>query len=120
MTALSIAEAEPRATADPQVSAVRRREVQVKEDLASVTELPGAARRKCEADPEISRRAGVSRTVGVSRRAAGPVPAGVSRARPPVPAGVSRWPGAPGRTEVQHRAAGQTAGPDEARQARPG
>ena len=103
MTALSIAEAEPRATADPQVSAVRRRGVQVKGDLASVTELPGAARRKCAADPEISRRAGVSRTVGVSRRAAA---AGVSRRAAGPALAVSRWPGAPGRTEVQHRARG--------------
>jgi hypothetical protein len=119
MTALSIAEAEPRATADPQVSGVPQRGIRVKSDLASVTDLAGAARRNCEADPEISRRAGVSRTTGVSRRAAGSIPVGVSRARQPVPAGVSRRLGAPGRTEVQHQAAGLTAG-TEARRAGPG
>jgi hypothetical protein len=100
MTALSIAEAEPRATADPQVSGVRRRGIRVEGDLASVTRLASASRRKCEAGPEISRHAGVSRPAGVSRRAAAPAPAGVSRARQPVPAGASRRPGAPGRTEA--------------------
>ncbi|MGH7082519.1 MAG: hypothetical protein ACREFV_08635, partial [Acetobacteraceae bacterium] len=76
MTALSIAEAEPRATADPQVSGVRSRGIRVEGDLASVTRRAGTARRKCEAGPEISRRAGVSRPAGMSRRAAAPAPAG--------------------------------------------
>ena len=80
MTALSIAEAERRAAANPQVSRARRRGIGAEGDLASVTWLTGAGRRKCEADPEISRCAGVSRAAGVSRRAAAPAPAGVSRA----------------------------------------
>ncbi len=110
MTALSIAEAERRAAANPQVSRARRRGIGAEGDLASVTWLTGAGRRKCEADPEISRRAGVSRAAGVSRRAAAPAPAGVSRASQPAPAGVSRRAGVPGRTEVQRRPADLAAG----------
>jgi len=107
MTALSIAEAERRAAADPQVSAVRRQRIRADGGLASVTALPGAARRRAGAEPENFRRAGVSRSAGVSRRAAAPgsarVGAGVSRdGRPdrasmrrvvhPAPVGVSRLP----------------------------
>ena len=91
MTALSIAEAERRAAANPQVSRARRRGIGTEGDLASVTWLTGAGRRKCEADPEISRRAGVSRAAGVSRRAAARAPpacrAPASRLRPACRAG---------------------------------
>jgi len=107
MTALSIAEAERRAAADPQVSAARRQRIRTAGGLASVTELPAAARQRGAAGPENFRGAGVSRPAGVSRRAAAPgparVPAGVSRdGRPdragmrrvvhPAPVGVSRLP----------------------------
>jgi nucleoid-associated protein YgaU len=107
MTALSIAEAERRAAADPQVSAVRRPRIRAAGGLASVSELAAAARQRGAAGPENFRRAGVSRPAGVSRRAAAPgsarVPAGVSRdgrldqasmrrVVHPAPVGVSRLP----------------------------
>jgi LysM domain len=95
MTALSIAEAERRAAADLQVSAVRRQRVRADGGLASVTELPGAARRRGAAGAENFRRAGVSRPAGVSRRAAAPGSAGVSR-----PAGAARRAAAAGSAGV--------------------
>lgn len=90
MTALSIAEAERRAGANPQVSGLHQQGIHTQGNLASVTELPMAARPICEADPEIFRRAGVSRPAGVSRRAPVPAHAGVSRPGRPAPAGPAR------------------------------
>jgi hypothetical protein len=90
MTALSIAEAERRAGANPQVSGLRRGGIGAEGDLASVTELPVAARPSCEADPEIFRRAGVSRPAGVSRHAPAPARAGVSRVGRPAAVGAAR------------------------------
>jgi hypothetical protein len=90
MTALSIAEAERRAAADPQVSAVRHHRIRTAGGLASVTELPGAARRTAGTGPENFRHAGVSRPAGVSRRAGRLAPAGVSRAGGPAPVSVPR------------------------------
>lgn len=90
MTALSIAEAERRAGINPQVSGLRQRGSRTEGDLASVTELPVAARRTCAANPEIFRRAGVSRPVGVSRQVPSATRAGVSGAARPAAASPAR------------------------------